>query len=73
MIAKEKQTDPQFQHLTLQAICFNIIHVAKSIGIKITKDIDHEEFAKFYNMREKVVEDQKCQLAEVRAAKYVKK
>ena len=72
MIALEKHSDPQFESLTLKELCFNIIHSAKSYGIKISYDLPLEEFKKFCKWRDEVMEAEKQELAELRAARYVK-
>ncbi|XP_076945142.1 large ribosomal subunit protein uL11m-like [Bidens hawaiensis] len=39
-IAKVKQGDPNCQYMSLEAICKSIIGTAKSMGIKVEKELD---------------------------------
>lgn len=53
-------------------MCEMLVGVARSCGIKIVKDLDESEYAKFLEERQVVVEGQKLELQEKRDAKMLR-
>ena len=71
-IAKVKQTDPWLEMTPLEQVCKQVIGTAHGIGVKVVKDISLEDYNKFREEREKVVEQQKQELQDVREAKMLR-
>lgn len=53
-------------------MCEMLVGVARTCGIKIVRDIKSEEYAKFLEERQLVVEEQKRELQEKRDAKMLR-
>ncbi|XP_036323456.1 39S ribosomal protein L11, mitochondrial [Rhagoletis pomonella] len=71
-IAAIKINDPPNALLTMQQMCEMLVGVARTCGIKIVRDLNSEEYAKFLEERQLVVEAQKQELQEKRDAKMLR-
>lgn len=71
-IAKIKAEDPANGMLTLEHVCRNMIHIARSCGIQIVRELDADEYAKFLEHRQLVIADELRELAEKREAKMMR-
>ncbi|XP_059475352.1 large ribosomal subunit protein uL11m [Neocloeon triangulifer] len=71
-IAQIKAKDPPLEFFTMQEICALIIGTARSCGIEVVRDYDPAEYAEFLKEREKVVEQQKQELQEIKEAKMMR-
>lgn len=71
-IAQIKIQDPSNALLTLEQMCKSLIGVAATCGIKIVRDLDKDEYAKFLEERKEVVAQQKQELQEKKEAKMLR-
>ncbi|XP_051159031.1 39S ribosomal protein L11, mitochondrial [Leptopilina boulardi] len=71
-IAKIKSEDPPLALMTLEQICQMMVGIAKSVGIKIVRDLDANEYKEFLIERAKVVAEEQQKLQEIREAKLLR-
>lgn len=71
-IAKIKSQDPPLSLLTLPQITQMFVNIARTIGIKIVRDLDPEEYGQFLKEREVIVAEQKKALQEAKEAKMLR-
>nr|CAG4635833.1 EOG090X0I63 [Artemia franciscana] len=71
-IAKIKSQDPSLSILPLEKICQDVIDSARTIGIKVVKNLDAEEYREFLEQRKIVVEAQLQELKEKKEAKMLR-
>lgn len=71
-IAKIKSEDPVWQHENIERICRSIIGTAHSLGIEVVPHLDADEYTEFLLERRKIVEKQKSDLQEAKAAKLLR-
>merc|ERR1712127_454265 len=72
-IAKYKHTDNNFQHLSLKEVCIKVINSANRSGIQVVKhDLDPTELREFLNLRMKLEEEEKGEIAAKKAAKSMR-
>lgn len=71
-IAKVKSKDPDYDCVSLENICKDVIMTALSCGIKVVKSLGEEEYAAFMVERKKVIEEQMKMLEEKRQAKMLR-
>ncbi|XP_030369250.1 39S ribosomal protein L11, mitochondrial [Scaptodrosophila lebanonensis] len=71
-IAAIKIQDPPNVMLTMKQMCEMLIGIARTCGIKIVRDLDPTEYAKFLEERKVIVEDQRRELQEKREAKMLR-
>lgn len=57
---------------SLQNVCKMIIGSAHSLGLEVVKDYDPEEYGKFLEEREIIVEEQAQKRQEEQEAKYLR-
>lgn len=71
-IAKIKQTDENLEYKSLKEVCEMLISTARSLGIKVVKDINPEEYQQFLEERKIVLEERKQELQELKEAKMLR-
>ncbi|XP_011181053.1 39S ribosomal protein L11, mitochondrial [Zeugodacus cucurbitae] len=71
-IAAIKIQDPPNTLLTMQQMCEMLVGIARTCGIKIVRELNPEEYAKFLEERQVVVAEQKRELQEKREAKMLR-
>lgn len=71
-IAAIKIQDPPNSLLTMEQMCDRLLGTARSCGIKIVKDLEADDYARFLEERKDVVEQQKKELQEKREAKMLR-
>lgn len=68
-IAKIKLQDPPNALLTHQQMCVMLVGVARTLGVKIVRNLDPDEYAKFLAERKVIIAEQKAALEEEKEAK----
>ncbi|KAF7991528.1 hypothetical protein HCN44_008899 [Aphidius gifuensis] len=71
-IAVIKSQDPPMALFTLEQIVQMFVGIARTVGIKIVKDLDPDEYAEFLKERAEIVAQQKQQLQEAKEAKMLR-
>lgn len=71
-IAVIKQTDENLEFRSLEEICNMLIFTAKSLGIKVVRDLDPEEYQRFLEDRKVVLEERRKELQELKEAKMLR-
>lgn len=71
-IAVIKQTDENLEFRSLQDICQMLIMTARSLGIKVVKDLNAEEYQQFLEDRKIVLEERKREFQEMKEAKMLR-
>lgn len=71
-IALLKQTDENLEFRNLEEICIMLISTARSLGIKVVKDLNAEEYQQFLEDRKIVLEERKRELQELKEAKMLR-
>lgn len=71
-IAKIKAQDRTNALLTLEQICRNLVHSARSCGVEIVRELDPDDYAKFLENRQLIIAEQQRELAEKREAKMLR-
>ncbi|ESN95388.1 hypothetical protein HELRODRAFT_86877 [Helobdella robusta] len=71
-IAAIKSADPCWKHVPLNEICQSIIGTAHSCGIEVVEELDENFYAQFLKERREIVEKQKLELQELKAAKLLR-
>lgn len=71
-IAQIKQTDENLEFRSLEEICNLLISTAKSLGIKVVRDLNAEEYQEFLEERKIVLEQRKQELQEAKEAKMLR-
>lgn len=71
-IALIKQTDENLEFRNLEEICNMLMSTARSLGIKVVKDLNAEEYQEFLEQRKIVLEERKQELLEAKEAKMLR-
>ena len=72
-IAKYKLTEINCANYSIQQMCINVIKTAKTCGVKVVKhDLDTNELSEFLKQRQEIVDKEKNELLEKRAAKMMR-
>lgn len=71
-IAAIKIQDPPNALLTMENMCNTLIGIARTVGIKVVKDLDPDEYAQFLEERQEIVKQQKAELQEKKEAKMLR-
>lgn len=71
-IAVIKSEDPCWKHFSLERICNSIISTARSCGIEVVPHLDSKEYAVFLEERKAIVEAQKQELQDIKAARLLR-
>ncbi|XP_050537276.1 39S ribosomal protein L11, mitochondrial [Daktulosphaira vitifoliae] len=71
-IAKIKQTDENLEFRSLEDICNMLISTARSLGIKVVKDLDPSEYQTFLEERKIVLEERKRELQDLKESKMLR-
>lgn len=71
-IALIKQTDENLEFRNLEEICNMLISTARSLGIKVIKNLNAEEYQQFLEERKIVLEERKRELQELKEAKMLR-
>jgi len=71
-IAVIKQSDENLEFRSLEEICNMLISTARSLGIKVVKDLDAEEYQQFLEDRKIVLQQRKLELQELKEAKMLR-
>lgn len=71
-IAVIKQTDENLEFRSLEEVCNMLISTARSLGIKIVKDLNPDEYQQFLEDRKVVLEERKQELKEAKEAKMLR-
>lgn len=71
-IAVIKQTDENLEFRSLEEICNMLISTARSLGIKVVKDLNPEEYQQFLEDRKIVLEQRKLELQELKESKMLR-
>lgn len=71
-IALIKQTDENLEFRSLEEICNMLISTARSLGVKVVKDLNPEEYQQFLEDRKIVLEERKRELQEAKEAKMLR-
>lgn len=71
-IAAIKQTDENLEFRNIQDICKMLIGTAMSLGIKVVKELDPDEYQEFLENRKVVLDERKMQLQELKESKMLR-
>ncbi|XP_011301937.1 39S ribosomal protein L11, mitochondrial [Fopius arisanus] len=71
-IAKIKSQDGPLTLLTMQQITQMLVGIARTIGIKVVRNLDADEYGEFLKEREVIVAEQKNALREAKEAKMLR-
>lgn len=71
-IALIKQTDENLEFRNLEEICNMLMSTARSLGIKVVKDLNAEEYQEFLEQRKIILEERKQELLEAKEAKMLR-
>lgn len=71
-IAVIKQTDENLEFRSLEEICNMLLFTAKSLGIKVVRDLNADEYKTFLEERNIVLEERKRELQELKEAKMLR-
>ncbi|VVC40550.1 Ribosomal protein L11/L12,Ribosomal protein L11, bacterial-type,Ribosomal protein L11, C-terminal,Ribosomal [Cinara cedri] len=71
-IAAIKQTDENLEFRSLEDICKMLIGTARSLGVKVVKEIDPDEYQQFLEDRSVVLEERKKELQELKESKMLR-
>ncbi|CAK9303504.1 unnamed protein product [Gordionus sp. m RMFG-2023] len=71
-VAKVKIEDPNLLGISMSKMCRMLIGTCHSLGIKVVKQLDTQEYEKFLQERDKVVEDQIREIQEKKQAKLLR-
>lgn len=71
-IAVIKQTDENLEFRSLEEVCNMLIFTAKSIGIKVVKELNVDEYQQFLDERKIVLEERKRELQELKESKMLR-
>jgi len=71
-IAVIKQSDENLEFRSLEEICNMLISTARSLGIKVVKHLDPDEYQQFLENRKIVLEQRKLELQELKESKMLR-
>lgn len=71
-IAVIKQSDENLEFRSLEEICNMLISTARSLGIKVVKDLNADEYQQFLKERKIILEQRKLELQELKEAKMLR-
>lgn len=71
-IAVIKQTDENLEFLSLEEICYKLLSTAKSLGIKVVRDLNADEYQTFLEERSIVLEERKREFQELKESKMLR-
>lgn len=71
-IAVIKQTDENLEFRSLEEVCNMLLSTAKSLGIKVVRDLNVDEYQQFLEERKIILEERKRELQELKEAKMLR-
>lgn len=71
-IAAIKRTDENLEFRSMEEICNMLIGTAQSLGVKVVKEIDVDEYQNFLEDRKVVLEERKKELQELKESKMLR-
>lgn len=71
-IAAIKRTDENLEFRSMEEVCNMLIGTAHSLGVKVVKEIDVDEYQQFLEDRKVVLEERKKELQELKESKMLR-